>query len=108
MSNDKKELVNFGIEDIVLNLTMFLWPDTHVKKASLNGQFYKHICKMQKGNWKDWDWEDSLEASIITGAYEELPVYYVLLKGKRKIIIKNCCCNECRTVWVDYVVLKEE
>ena len=106
MSNDKKELVNFGIEEIVLNLIMFLWPDAQVKKANLKGQFYRHRCKMQKGNWKDWGWEDGLE-DCSAEAHEELPIHYVLLKGKRKIIIKNCCCNECRTVWVDYVILKE-
>ena len=107
MSNDKKELVNFGIEEIVLNLIMYLWPDAQVKKASLDGHSYMHVCKMQKGNWKDWDWEDNLE-DCSAEAHEELLINYVLLKGERKIIIKNCFCDKCRTIWFDYVILKEE
>lgn len=98
MTENEKEPIRLNIEDVILNLIMFLWPECSVKKAELKGRAYRHICKMQNGNWKNHP---------IHEEYDDLPIYYFLLKGGRKIIVRHCFCERCMTIWFNYEILKE-
>ncbi len=98
---EKKEPMYIGIEDVILNLFVLLWPDYDVRNVMLSGRTYGHrrdICKR-----KVWIGETIIDQVN----YDDLPIYHVLLKGKREIMVKYCFCEKCKTIWFDYIIPDE-